>query len=144
MNSGEHWPAPLNAGILNRHPKIGLPRGLHKNRRKGPDRWLRSLTWLTIAGWVLLFISFILFDVARPEAETLFHRMMGVFPVQGWNIGLKNIVFYIVMGCQGLSVVGVLVNSRRMRRKSDRYRWSLMGLAIMSSFLTVLFMFLNK
>ncbi len=144
MNSGEHWPTPLNAGILTDQTKLGLTGRLKKNRRKGPDKWLRSLSWLTIAGWVLLFISFILFDVARPEAETLFHRMMGVFPSQGWNIALKNAVFYIVLCCQGLSVVGVLVNSRRMRRKSDRYRWSLMGLAIMSSFLTILFMFLNK
>ena len=144
MNSGEHWPTPLNADILAGQAKIGLPGQYRKNRRKGPDKWLRSLTWLTISGWLLLFASFILFDVARPEAETLFHRMMGVFPEQGWNIGLKNIVFYIVLCCQGLSVVGVLVNSRRMRRKSDRYRWSLMGLAIMSSFFTVLFIFLNK
>ena len=115
-----------------------------QNRRKGPDFWLRSLSVLTVAGWLLLFISFVLFDLARPETETLFHHIMGVLPQKGWNVTLRNAVFYLVIGCQGASMIGVWVNGRRMRRKSDRYRWSIMGLGITSSFVALLFIFFNK
>jgi hypothetical protein len=115
-----------------------------KNRRKGPDFWLRALTVLTVAGWLLLFASFVLFDLARPETETLFHHIMGVLPQKGWNERLRNAVFYLVIGCQGVSMIGVWVNGRRMRRRSDKYRWSIMGLGITSSLIALLIMFFNK
>ena len=114
------------------------------NRRRGPDSWLKLLTIITVAGWISLGVAFILFDFARPETETLFHHIFGSLPERGWNDTIMNGVFYTVLLCQGMSVAGVFINSRRMRRKSDRYRWSLMGLAIMSSFSTILFTLLNK
>ena len=115
-----------------------------KNRRKGPDFWLRALSVLTVAGWLLLFASFVLFDLARPETETLFHHIMGVLPQKGWSETLRNAVFYLVIGSQAASMIGVWVNGRRMRRKSDKFRWSIMGLCISSSLIALLLMFFNK
>ncbi|MBL92889.1 MAG: hypothetical protein CMH56_13880 [Myxococcales bacterium] len=114
------------------------------NRRKGPDLWVQAMTYLSIGGWALLVLAVLMLDVAAPETETFFHRLMKEGPKPGWNVGLKQAVFILVTLCQGLSVAGIMANRHRMRRKTDRFRWDILGLALASAGVGTMLFMLNK
>lgn len=114
------------------------------NRRKGPDFWVHALTYFSIGGWALLLLAMLLLDVARPETETFFHRYLGGAPRKGWDENMKKIVFGLVAFCQVISVVGIGINSQRMRRKTDKYRWGIIGLCLAAACLGTLLFLFNK
>ena len=47
--------------------------GKTPKRRKGPDLWFKSLRWLAVFGWLLLFAALLLSSKAPPEIKTLIH-----------------------------------------------------------------------
>ncbi|MBE9503601.1 MAG: hypothetical protein IME96_05445 [Proteobacteria bacterium] len=41
--------------------------GKTPKKRKGPDLWLRSLRWMAVFGWLLLFAALLLASKAPPN-----------------------------------------------------------------------------
>lgn len=102
-----------------------------KERRKGPDLWLRVLRWTGIGGWLILFAAFVIMDKAKPERGTfidmMYFRQLGI-PVelrQEWDQQLVTYIFYLMTLGLCISVAGLLINTRRLRRRDDGYRASL-------------------
>ena len=115
-----------------------------KNRRRGPDFWVQVLTYVSIGGWALFLVTLAVLDAARPETETFFHRLMETAPPQGWNQSLKHTVYGLVALCQGVSLWGIWANRKRMRRKTDKVRWSIVGLALASLGLAAVLLKINS
>lgn len=89
------------------------------NRRKRPDLLLQLLTWFNAAAIISLLAALFLTAIAKPELETFFDRFYNLNLRQTWDQGL---IVYIglLLGVSFLtSVVGLLINSKRMRRKND-------------------------
>ena len=114
------------------------------NRRKGPDFWVQALTYFSIGGWGLLFLALFMLDAAAPETETFFHRFFEEGPKPGWNEGLRRGVYGLVFVCQVLSVIGIVANRNRMRRKTDKFRWDIVGLGLASAGVATMLVLLNK
>jgi len=107
--------------------------GMDVERRRGPDVIMQSLTWIAAAGWFLLFLALILFDRAKPETTNFFDRFLGrEVPATGWNEQLTAVLFGIMIIGFCLGGIGLYLNSKRMRRKDDTYRISLIILAVIS------------
>ncbi|OEU60731.1 MAG: hypothetical protein BA870_09545 [Desulfuromonadales bacterium C00003094] len=101
-------------------------------RRKGPDLWSRSLRYLALFGWLLLVSAFFVLDYAKPKVETFFERVYDIRLHQQWDMDLaKYILWLMVLGLL-LSVVGLVINAKRNRRRTDQWRLSLIFLGIIS------------
>ncbi len=110
-------------------------------RRSGPDVWFKMISWLSVIGWVLMLISLVLFDLAKPHMITFFDRFFHVSGVSIWDYQMTLYIFYIMIFGVILSVIGLLINAKRHRRKRDRYSLSLVLLGVVSLLGAAFYMF---
>lgn len=112
-------------------------RDIFRERRRGADFWLLLMRWLGLAGWLVLFCALALFERARPEdafvdAE-LFQRLGVPMELRSyWDLDLVHYIVYLMAMGLALSIGGLLVNSRRLRRRDDQYRVYLLALGLIS------------
>lgn len=89
------------------------------NRRKRPDLFLRLLTWFNAAAVFSLAAALCIFAIAKPELETFFDRYYNLSLRQTWDEGLViYIALLLVISCL-TSIIGLTINSRRLKRKGD-------------------------
>lgn len=89
------------------------------NRRKRPDVLLQLLTGFNAAAVISLAAALVIAAIAKPELETFFDRYYNLQLRQTWN---HNLVGYIglMLGMSCLtSIVGLIINSKRLKRKKD-------------------------
>lgn len=109
-----------------------------KERRKGPDLWVRALRWIGIGGWLTLFVVFVLLDRAKPDRGTfidlMYFQQRGI-PVTlrpDWNQELVGYIFYLMIAGLCISLAGLFINAQRRRRRDDGYRAYLVILGAIS------------
>ena len=101
-------------------------------RRKGPDKWIKSLTWFGTIGWIFMIVTFAIFHKARPESET---SIVGFYQDRlGKNWDADLVPYFVILSAfiLILSTIGLIVNSKRHNRRNDKYRLSLILLVIIS------------
>ena len=103
-------------------------------RRKGPDLWVKLLGWLAIVGWFLMFAVLFIIDRAKPEHENMFTKSANIKVRTTWNQELINYIFYLMIFGLCMSIIGLVINSRRHHRAKDRFRYTLIILGIISFF----------
>lgn len=101
------------------------------NRRRGPDLIITLINWMSFTGWIIIIATLILLAQAGPQIETFFDRLLEVGANRSWNSELSQLAFYLMILLAIMGVTGLILNSRRMKRKGDRYRISLI---IMTAF----------
>ncbi|MBN1956813.1 MAG: hypothetical protein JXQ81_09375 [Desulfuromonadales bacterium] len=102
------------------------------NRRKRPDLLLQLLAWLNAAAVVSLAAALVIAAVAKPELETFFDRYYNLQLRQTWN---QDLIGYIglMLGLSCVtSIIGLIVNSKRLRRKGDHVHATLVLSLIIS------------
>ncbi len=104
------------------------------DRRKGPDPWVKALEWLGVFGWLLMFTALFIFDRAKPESENFLIKATKVEASTTWNQELTTALFYLMIFGLCISIIGIAINSRRYRRKDDRFRITLIILGMISIF----------
>ncbi|MCL2025550.1 MAG: hypothetical protein FWG92_01950, partial [Leptospirales bacterium] len=105
-----------------------------KNKRKGPDQISRTISLIIAISWVLIFILFIILALAKPTADWSITSIMSQNTQfsGGWNRSFIQILPPVLIVQVGLCVFGLLLSSRRMKRKSDKYSTSLIFFTITS------------
>ncbi len=104
------------------------------DRRKGPDPWVKALEWLGVFGWLLMFAALFIIDRAKPQSENILVNAAKVEASTIWNQELTNALFYLMIFGLCISIIGIVINSRRYRRKDDRFRITLIMLGVISIF----------
>ncbi len=104
------------------------------DRRKGSDLWVKVLEWLGVFGWLLMFAALFIFDRAKPEDKNFLVKATKVGARTTWNQELTNYLFYLMIFGLCISIIGIAINSRRYRRKDDRFRITLIILGVISIF----------
>jgi hypothetical protein len=107
-------------------------------RRKGPDLLVKWVKWTGIVSWIVLFSIMLITDMAKPPIETFFDRMFNVKLRTYWDTGLIRLALVFMVVLFLLSVAGIIANSMRHRRKTDRYNKSVIFSAT-ASFIGILF-----
>lgn len=105
-----------------------------KERRKGPDLWVRLLTWTGLASGTSLVAVLFITAVAKPQVETFFDRFYNLHLRRSWDMELMQYIFYLLLVCLFCSLGGLIINSRRKRRKEDHIRASLIVMLCISIF----------
>lgn len=111
-----------------------------KNRRKGPDWLLHSLSILSIVGWVVFVAALGFAHMAKPEFKSGLVRYWGISVREYWHPELTPQLMYLLWWCCGISLFSLLVNRARLRRVDDRMRYNvLVLLSISAALLTYLY-----
>ena len=109
---------------------------LIKNRRKQADWVVNAAAALSVIAWVVAFFVVLVLDIAsdRPAMPGL-QTWLGGGPVHPvWNTTLLPIGLVLLVVSFLCSVAAFMFNMMRMRRKTDKYRKSviIMGLITLS------------
>ncbi len=110
--------------------------GSPENRRRGPDTLSKSIRIVAIIGWLFLLSAMVFIDLAKPKYVTVFEQRNGAVADKniGWDMEMARAIFLLQVGGFVFGTYGFVMNMKRSRRKSDRYRINLLVLAIISLF----------
>ena len=98
-------------------------------RRRGHDLLLRIMSWLGIGGWAIMLLVMVAVDRAQPD-DPDFIPNKRILEQAGvpyhlrttWDQNLVTYIFYLLIAGLVLGITGLVVNSRRHRRRDDHYR----------------------
>ncbi len=83
---------------------------------------------------------YVLLDRAKPERgtfiDTMYFEQLGI-PVNvdsRWDMGLVEVVFYLMVLSLCVSIAGLLINATRRKRNDDGFRKYLVVLGLISVF----------
>ena len=102
------------------------------DRRKGRDKISSLISYGTMIGWVLWLIGMMLVDRASPPLETFFDRFFGVRVRVYWEASLLLWYFVIMTILSIFSLSSLTFNLIHHRRTKDKYKISIILLAIAS------------
>lgn len=101
-------------------------------RRNKSDSVLKSMTWLSLIGWLALFTALLLVAATRPEATSLLGFNVERYMRQTWNVNLLLYSFCLQIITLLFGCIGLVMNTTRRRRRRDFFRGSLILLVILS------------
>ena len=96
----------------------------YPNRRKTKDPLLKYLAWSNAIAAIGLFIAICIAAAAKPEAVTFFDRFykVNVYRRPHWDMVLVDYIAIMLVISVLTSTVGLIINSRRLKRKGDYVR----------------------
>lgn len=115
---------------------------LKKNLRKGEDMMIKSKRALLLLAWVLFASISGLLSTAKPKESVLLSRFFGSGIQGSWDAGRIETAFILGVVLVCTCFMGLLVDSRRMRRKDDRYSLSFIIFGSLSLLGVLLYPFL--
>ncbi len=112
-----------------------------RDRRRRKDIWFKMISWFAMASWAIMFVALILYQKARPDNVTFFDRFYDVKKNTDWNPDTAFVLFLTMILGLIVSVIGLIINKKRARRKSDRFSVSLILMAVVSVMGIILYVF---
>ena len=98
---------------------------LYFQKRKGPDLILKMLDRLSFLLWGFTIIIFGVILSAKPQWETFFDRLFNVSVRDYWDYKLLRFAFIISIVQFVISLFSLFLNSKRLKRKEDKIRNSI-------------------
>ena len=103
-----------------------------EQKRRGPDILVKIIHWLAACGWILMFVVLFLTDKARPQAAFFLDKILEIQLRTSWDMGLIRIACFLMVIILFLCTIGLFINSRRHKRRDDRYNRSLIIMWILA------------
>ncbi len=94
-----------------------------QNKRRGPDFVLKVINVVSGVSWIILVLAIVVVSIAKPKFQG-FSRGMGTIQ-SSWDTSLLGVVAVLLVLLIALSVVGIVFNFLRMKRKTDHIRVTL-------------------
>ncbi|MCK5708249.1 MAG: hypothetical protein KAI43_11400 [Candidatus Aureabacteria bacterium] len=112
-----------------------------KERRHGPDKWIFITKYIGIICWFLFILTVFLADKSKPRMETFFDRLLNVDLRKNWDLVLLDVSFYVTLTMFYLAGLGLIINTRRHKRKSDKYNRTLIFLILASLISIIIYIY---
>ena len=112
-----------------------------QERRKGPDKWIKTMKTFAMICWALFVFSFYLVSKARPQFESFFERWLDVKVREVWDERMLFYIFILMLIIFYFSCFGLIINTRRHKRKGDKYSPALIFLLLSSMLGVVVYIF---
>lgn len=93
--------------------------------RKGPDIVCRMVDIASVILWGFIIVNFGIILWAKPEGETFFDRLFNISVRDYWDAALLQIALFLSVIQLLVSIISLYLNSKRMKRKDDRLRVSI-------------------
>lgn len=110
-----------------------------QERRRRADWVTRAASILSAVAWLVSFVTLLLLERARPEQENFFTHLFGAVVDSRWNTGLIRTAFLLLALAFVLCAGALIFNALRQRRKSDKYKKSILILGALTLAGLVLF-----
>ncbi len=94
-----------------------------KDRRRGPDAVTRGINYTAIISWIILIVIFLMVSLSKPGM--VFNPKSGLNVGGTWDMKLLRYALYMVFPLFILSIIGLISNASRHKRKSDRFNKTL-------------------
>ena len=88
-----------------------------------------------------MIAALFIIDRAKPEDANMFTKAVNVSVRKPWNLELFHYLLYLMIFGLCISVIGIVINSRRHHRTDDRFRYILKILGIISAFSIVKYLY---
>lgn len=100
---------------------------IYPERRKTKDPLLKFLAWSNAIAAIGLFSAICIAAAAKPEAVTFFDRFYQVntYRRPHWDMVLVDYIAIMLVFSGLTSIIGLSINSRRLKRKGDYIRATL-------------------
>ena len=117
-------------------------RRVRRNKRRGPDVLMRSKEILIFTSWMLFIIIFTLYSLAKPGDTAMLGKLYNVSANTSWDAEKIYAAFFLTIVLAIICFIGLMVNSKRIKRKGDSYSLSLVIFGIFSLLGVILFPFM--
>jgi len=104
-----------------------------RERRHGPDLLVKLITIMAVLGWVLMIVTVFFYGVSRPASISKQFWPLADKMDRIWNTEMLSLVLYFLVANFIIAIVGLLINSKRHKRKTDHYSLSLQLLTLMAA-----------
>lgn len=107
---------------------------IYPNRREPKDPLLRYLTWANAAAAIGLFAALCIAALAKPELPTFFDHFyrVNVYRRPYWDTVLVDYIATLLALSGITSIFGLVINSRRLKRRGDHIRATLVICLLLS------------
>lgn len=112
-----------------------------KEQRSGPDIWVKLINWFALISGILIVAALWIADKAKPQAETFIDRCLGILLPENWDLGLVRYAFYLMIATSCICAIGILINSKRHKRKYDSYNIPLIFVGGLSAIGILIYLF---
>jgi hypothetical protein len=99
-----------------------------RNRRRGPDAMTRMITFFSIGSWLLIFLALLIYQLVHPLGSSYSTVRLTLTNFSAGLVLAKVLLALNVLLC----IWGMVMNLMRNKRKSDRFRLSLVISAVIS------------
>jgi hypothetical protein len=106
-----------------------------KEQRRSNSDWVSvAINLFNIFSWVVFLIALVIFHYARPEVEYFIYQMVNeqVNVRTDWLVDLKGWLEITLYFCLSLSLLTIVLNQFRLKRRTDRQRYNMYMLFVMS------------
>jgi len=110
-------------------------------RRKKADWVVKMATILSVLSWLVATAVIFVLDRASPEKEHMFSRMFGVSVREFWETPLLNVALVLLIISLAICIFAFVFNMLRMRRKTDKYKKSIIIIGVITIIGIVFFIF---
>ena len=97
----------------------------YRERRRKADWVTKMATIMSLVSWVIAFTVWMVLDRASPEKESMFSRYFDISVRDYWNSSLLPIAFALLILSLCICVSAFVFNMLRMKRKTDKYKKSI-------------------
>lgn len=108
------------------------PSAEKSDRRKKMDFISRTYRIMAFFSWVLFTAGLFFIGSASRSGANFITRALGMTVVSGEDSSLLHIAFFVYLSNVVLCLLGLLLNSMRMKRKGDSYSKSLIVFFVLS------------
>ncbi len=103
-----------------------------KFHRKGPDLIIRAFRFIQFLSFLFVITIVSLFGLAKPRVKTLYDTYYNVNIQSQWKDNLIHTAYYVMIMMLILSIIGIILNLKRLKRKTDHFCFSLVFFALCS------------
>lgn len=107
------------------------------NSRKGPDLILRMIDIISVVLWGFIIVNFAVILLAKPVGETFFDRFFSIRVRDYWDSYLLQFSLILSLTQLLISIFSLFLNSKRLKRKDDKIRISILLSILISLFVCI-------
>lgn len=104
-------------------------------KRKGPDIVCRMVDIASVILWGFIIVNFSIILWAKPEGETFLDRLFNISVRDYWDAALLQIALFLSLAQLLISIFSLYLNSKRLKRKDDRIRISILASIFVALFI---------
>ena len=105
---------------------------VRRDRRKKADWVVRSVSILSVLGWLSAVVTLFFIGKAEPSGVNLYTKLLQAEVITAWDVGMLRLACVFLLFSIVTCAAGMIANVTRKRRKTDRYNKSVIILGVLS------------